>query len=202
MKRLSILLSVAVLVIFIGTDAGAYTWYYYNGHYYTITQSNKTWEESESEAQSLGGDLVVINDQDEQDWLVATFGTNQPFWIGLRQLDNQPTVDSGWYWINGDPLTYVNWNSPSEPNDSFLSSSWMIEDNDENYGEMNVPGAAPKWNDIANDLTVDWTRDGIKNLGIIEIIAPVPSTIMLLGPWLLGLVGFNKYNKRRKTNYL
>ncbi|MFM6578530.1 MAG: lectin-like protein [Dolichospermum sp.] len=36
-----------------------------------------TWEQAQAEAQSLGGNLVTINSQEEQDFLVSTFGGNQ-----------------------------------------------------------------------------------------------------------------------------
>ena len=45
-----------------------------------------SWTASEAYANSLGGHLVVINDQAEQDLLVSEFGGTETFWIGLNDL--------------------------------------------------------------------------------------------------------------------
>jgi hypothetical protein len=44
-----------------------------------------TWIEAEAEAQAISPDahLVTVNDQAENDWIVATFGGDQEFWIGF-----------------------------------------------------------------------------------------------------------------------
>jgi hypothetical protein len=60
-----------------------------NGHvYYLLPQS--TWSASEADAQALGGHLVTINDQAEQQWVFSTFGsyggTDKSLWIGLREF--------------------------------------------------------------------------------------------------------------------
>jgi lectin-like protein len=94
-----------------------------------------SWTEAEAYANSLGGHLVVIHDQAEQDRLVAQFGGKEPFWIGLRAARSAGTFT----WVNGDPLTYTNW-LPHEPNNARGVES---------YGEMNWGGAG-KWNDATN----------------------------------------------------
>lgn len=52
-----------------------------NGHQYCLTTAD-TWTASETEAVTKGGNLVTINDQAEQDWLLQTFGNTDPLWIG------------------------------------------------------------------------------------------------------------------------
>src|SRR5262249_37627601 len=47
-----------------------FTW---NGHYYTLTNQSESWDAAEAEAVALGGHLVAINDQAEQDFLVRSF---------------------------------------------------------------------------------------------------------------------------------
>ncbi|WP_301337824.1 lectin-like protein, partial [Microcystis aeruginosa] len=55
-----------------------------NGHYYSLTKST-TWTEAQVEAQRLGGNLITINNADEQQWILNTFGTTGNYWIGLKK---------------------------------------------------------------------------------------------------------------------
>ncbi|QSJ20483.1 hypothetical protein JYQ62_18375 [Nostoc sp. UHCC 0702] len=116
----------------------------YNGKTYLLT-SVGTWEQAQAQAQSLGGNLVTINDQAEQDWLVTTFGNTERLWIGLTDKQTEGTFK----WVSGEPFTpftYNNW-SPGEPNNV----------GDEDYVEMYSGG---KWNDMPGSFT---------SRGIVEI---------------------------------
>jgi hypothetical protein len=67
-----------ILAISLGLagNAGAdYTWYSYGGHEYALTQSQLAWD-VEAEAVSLGGHLVTINNQDENNWLSNQFAAH------------------------------------------------------------------------------------------------------------------------------
>jgi Ca2+-binding RTX toxin-like protein len=100
----------------------------FQGHYYLLSDS-ATWDNAQTQANRLGGNLVTINSQDEQDWLQTTFGKNQNFWIGLR--DN--VTEGSFQWANGETSTFTNWNS-GEPNNF----------GNEDYVELYSTG---KWND-------------------------------------------------------
>ncbi|HTO09840.1 MAG TPA: C-type lectin domain-containing protein [Myxococcota bacterium] len=121
-----------------------------------------SWTDAEAYATSLGGHLVVIDDQAEQDALVAQFGGTEPFWIGLT--DTQ--IEGTFMWVNGDPLTYTNW-LPGEPNNS---------GGVENYGEMNW-GAPGKWNDATNEPG---------GRGIVEFPEPAAGAGLALAAVALG----------------
>ena len=54
---------------------------------------------------------MTINDAAEDEWLVATFGTQ--YWIGLNDI----AVEGEWVWSSGEPVTYTNW-FPGEPNNT------------------------------------------------------------------------------------
>ena len=120
----------------------------YNGSQYTLT-SYGTWQEAQAQAQSLGGNLVTINNQAEQDWLVSTFGVNQTLWIGLTD----EVTEGQFKWVSGEISTYTNW-LPGEPN-----NGWGGED----HVEMNF-GSPGKWNDSSSN---QFRR------GIVEIKQPV-----------------------------
>ncbi len=83
----------------------------YNGSRYQLT-SAKTWEEAQSEARSLGGNLVTINNAAEENWIKQTFGNSEGFWMGLSDKNQEGTFK----WASGEALTYTNW-APGEPND-------------------------------------------------------------------------------------
>ncbi|MEC4988218.1 MAG: Ig-like domain-containing protein [Oscillatoria sp. PMC 1068.18] len=78
-------------------------------HSYTLIEEAMTWQQAQQRAWELGGHLVSINSQAEQDFLVDNFGSQvtEGFWIGLHrqnwlQWDNGETVDYG-YWQEGEP---------------------------------------------------------------------------------------------------
>jgi hypothetical protein len=134
--------------------AQTYTWIQNpaNGHSYAVT-APMDWGAAEAEAQRVGGHLVTIRSQTENDWLVQTFGTAVPMWIGF----NDVAAEGTWIWSSGEPVTFTRW-APGEPNNS----------NGEDYGhfDSSTPGL---WNDTGYAGGVHhWT-------GIIELSAPVAS---------------------------
>ena len=94
---------------------------------YVVTEAD-TWLNSEATAVALGGHLVTINDQAEQDLLYDLFGTDA-FRIGFTDQE----VEGQWEWISGEPVTYTNWQL-GEPNDA---------GGNEDYSRMDYRG----WND-------------------------------------------------------
>ena len=123
--------------------------YPYNGHYYCLSNASG-WQNAETEAQSFGGDLVTINDENEQNWLTQTFGVSansSTLWIGYTDQD----AENDFKWISGDSSTYTNWHY-GEPN------NWGWE----NYAHMYSDGT---WNDLYSD-----SDSG--GYGIIELSSP------------------------------
>ncbi|AFW94016.1 MULTISPECIES: bluetail domain-containing putative surface protein [Nostocales] len=147
----------------------------YNGSQYTLT-SYGTWQEAQAQAQSLGGNLVTINNQAEQDWLVSTFGVNQTLWIGLTDEVTEGTFK----WVSGEISTYTNW-LPGEPN-----NGWDGED----YVEMNF-GSPGKWNDSSSN---QFRR------GIVEITSPTYTPIESTGNTKLVKDITDKYFTQIGTN--
>ena len=93
----------------------------YNGHTYVTTNDNMSWTDAEAYAQSLGGHLVTINDQAEQDWLSQAFGPMSGLWIGL----NRRPSDGVWVWSSGQASSYTNWASgqPNGYDGTYLNSN-------------------------------------------------------------------------------
>src|SRR6185436_15709629 len=112
------------------------------GHtYYLLAQTN--WTAAEAEAVSLGGHLATVNDATENEWIRVTFsnfgGVGRDAWIGLTDV----AQEGAWVWINGEPVTYFNWNS-GEPNNG--AGYYPQED-------QVVLLSNGKWNDAADYLT-------------------------------------------------
>uniref|UniRef100_UPI0011774F71 DNRLRE domain-containing protein n=1 Tax=Calothrix rhizosoleniae TaxID=888997 RepID=UPI0011774F71 len=122
-----------------------YTYYTYGQSTYVLSSAT-TWEAAQTEAQSLGGNLVTINDAAEEDWLKQTFGTSEELWIGLTDKDTEGTFT----WASGEAVTYTNW-VPGEPNSHSTSSD---------YVRMNFDNSDSGWGDLSENY---------QRLGIIEI---------------------------------
>ncbi len=94
----------------------------YNGSQYLVIETATVWSKAQAYAESLGGNLVTINDAAEEKWLQDTFGTSEMFWIGLSDAETEGT----WKWASGEVSDwvkgaandgiYTNW-SPGQPDD-------------------------------------------------------------------------------------
>ena len=110
-----------------------------NGHVYYLLSLN-CWTISETEAESLGGTLAVIDNAGEQEWVYSTFGSyggvnRGGLWIGLHR-----TKPGGPFaWVGDAKLDYVNW-GPGEPN-----NVGGVEDSAHLQNGGSAPGT---WNDL------------------------------------------------------
>ncbi len=135
------------------------------GNRYFLTESASSWTEAQAEAASQGGNLVAINNADEQKWLLDVFVSTELFWIGFTDQE----TEGAWKWVNGEKVTYTNW-TPNEPNNGqfFLENQYVGR---ENYAVMNWQSNG-KWNDIHNIY--------LKARGIVEVVKdfiPKPPSI-------------------------
>ncbi|MFN9062997.1 MAG: lectin-like protein, partial [Pseudanabaena sp.] len=103
-----------------------------NNRYYSLLSGAGSWEALQAQAEALGGNLVTINDADENQFILTNFGTG--YYIGLTDKEEEGV----WKWISGEPATYINWES-GEPN------NW---NGNEDYGWFWT--SSGKWNDIGN----------------------------------------------------
>jgi len=105
----------------------------YNGSEYQLTSAT-TWQQAQSEAEALGGNLVTINDAAEQAWLQDTFGGNERLWTGLTDS----ATEGEFAWSSGANVNYTNW-SQNQP---------------DNFGrgeDFTVFLANGKWNDAGGN---------------------------------------------------
>lgn len=125
------------------------------GNTYFLTESRSSWTEAQAEAIAKGGNLVTINNAEEQNWLLDVFGRNELFWIGITDAETEGV----WKWVSGEKVTYTNW-TPNEPNNGrfFVGGQYL---GTENYAVMNWQ-ANGRWNDVHNLY--------LKARGIVEVV--------------------------------
>jgi hypothetical protein len=151
-----------------------------NNHYYFLLGSDN-WTASQSQALSLGGNLVTINDAAENAWVVTTFlnygGMNRDLWTGL----NDAATEGTYQWASGEPFTYSNW-QPGQPDNG--GGYYPNENYVHIYGGTTteqLPGWTPgKWNDL-QDIAGYTSNTGTSRqiFGVVEVV-PEPSVNILL----------------------
>ena len=114
---------------------------YFNGHAYKIIAQTVTWTEAKTQCENMGGHLVTITSQEEQNFMNSFVQDKANlFWIGLHL--NQGT----WEWITGEPLSYTNWGS-GEPNSDFNNTEFCVD----MYGRPDRYFHLGEWNDARYD---------------------------------------------------
>ena len=75
-----------------------------NNHRYEVVSCG-TWLQCRDNASALGGKLVTIRSQAENDWLAANFSMAALYWIGAYY----DTTTRAWKWASGEPFAYSHW---------------------------------------------------------------------------------------------
>jgi hypothetical protein len=142
-----------------------------NGHTYMLLAGG-SWANAEGTAVALGGHLATVRSQAEHDWILATWhnfqGTDIDLWIGFTDQAQEGTFT----WINGEPVTYTNWDT-GEPNNGGTSGV------PENYAVMRKNNPAAFWNDLQNAPPI--TSFHYNPHGVVEITATNPGTGFCFG---------------------
>ncbi|XP_051988679.1 CD209 antigen-like protein D [Xyrauchen texanus] len=76
-------------------------WFKAKGRFYVFSTDTKDWKSSRERCQALGGDLVIINNEEEQDFLSEKVDGYDFNWIGLTDIQNEGV----WLWVDNAPLT-------------------------------------------------------------------------------------------------
>jgi serine/threonine protein kinase len=180
-----------------------------NGHAYYLL-NNSTWFVAESRAKTLGGHLVTIRNQAENDWIYKTFsgfgGVERHLWLGLYDSDlehnasNNVSRRAEFFWISGEPVTYSNWGIREPSGERYGKSLEQFEA----YGLMfspsfndGVPGTGGQWNDAIPKILGFKGPLGERYSpinGVVEI-AP-PGALMNRVPILAGPIE-NRFNQHR-----
>lgn len=131
----------------------------YNGHYYMLYQDSLAWDEANLYCQQMGGHLLTITSQEEQDFINSCLSTSTKlknlYWIGLEE------VGKGWSWVTQEDYGYENW-AIGEPNNDFSGTEGVVQI----YGKDHSSFRVGQWNDSRyNGGTADFWR--LSNTGFI-----------------------------------
>ena len=136
-----------------------------NNHTYYLLEPS-TCTDAEISAIQLGGHLVTINEQSENDWVFNTFASNYgALWIGL----NDAAQEGVFAWLSGEPVNYTNWET-GQPD---ISGGIDYELEDYVVLWNDTGREIGRWNDIINASIYP-------TAGVVEIV-PEPATLFLLG---------------------
>ncbi|KAL1278402.1 hypothetical protein QQF64_025075 [Cirrhinus molitorella] len=111
-------------------------WIKAQDRFYVFSTDVLNWNSSRQRCQDLGGDLVIINNIDEQEFLSKRVNDKNDYhWIGLT--DSQ--TEGVWLWVDNKLLNINLWESP--PDD------WKVEN--ALHGEDCVILKGEKWGDVS-----------------------------------------------------
>jgi hypothetical protein len=87
----------------------------FNGHYYKLYNGAKTWVDAKVACESVGGYLVTITSQEEQNFINIILNrpeaTGTYYAYGGLQPAGSIEPVGNWQWVTGEPWSYTNWNS-------------------------------------------------------------------------------------------
>ncbi len=131
----------------------------YGGHSYLLIDESMTWNEADEYCKKLGGHLVSITSEKEQqfiDQLVKSHSKSKIFyWLG----GNDARQEGKWEWCTGEVWSYQNWDSDQPDNRSGADGS------SQNYLALDSQNSN-RWNDVGNegDSNGIWS---LENIGFI-----------------------------------
>jgi len=137
-----------------------------NGHFYYLLQPG-TWTDAQATAQTLGGNLVTIDDSAEQSWVYTHFASNggvgRNIWIGYYDPAQDALTGAAhaanFVWVDGSTSTFTNWNT-GEPNNFNHGQFWA-------YIMAPHWGTNGLWDDNEGTGLVD--HFGAQSQGVVEI---------------------------------
>jgi hypothetical protein len=114
---------------------------YYWGISDTSTRTLPDWWDAEAEAVACGGHLVTVNDENEDQWLMDTFGTWDAFWIGFTDWGTEGV----YRWISGQPVSYTHWDYVQPDNAGY---DFRMRRGGQDVARMNLTDSMdPGWTD-------------------------------------------------------
>ncbi|XP_072543440.1 uncharacterized protein [Salminus brasiliensis] len=76
-------------------------WKYFMGKCYYFSTDKETWTASRDACVAVGGDLVIINTPEEEDFIKRLGTSNEYYWVGLTDA----VKEGDWRWLDGTKLS-------------------------------------------------------------------------------------------------
>ncbi len=138
-----------------------------NGHWSAAVENGSliTWSASRDAAIARGGHLATISSAEENatvSTLVTALGGN--VFLGGYQPDPSSPTSEGWFWIDGSPWSYTNWNS-GEPNDQGSPNESFLEMWGDTWNDTPEQGSQYNTHRYSIEWSADCNADGIVDYG-------------------------------------
>jgi hypothetical protein len=138
----------------------------YNGHLYGVYDTVMDWQQAKSYCESIGGHLITIASQEEQDFFDDTLvdlTTRELHWLGATD----EAEEGVWKWVSGEPFAYSNW-LRGQPDDSWEDENYVNLVAKDTYWYSSQVG---KWIDVTVSGNID------HNIGFVCEWDEIPSSI-------------------------
>ena len=88
---------------------------YLGSHRYEFYKGNAPWTDARDYAESIGGHLMTVTSESEQDLIQSYYDNNNDakLWLGATDAENIGT----WKWVTGEPFVFDRW-AEEEPNNT------------------------------------------------------------------------------------
>ncbi|KAM4579537.1 C-type lectin domain family 4 member E-like [Fundulus diaphanus] len=115
-------------------------WGSFQGRCYLLSTTTATWQRAEDQCKTLGGHLLVLNNEEELDYISRIVEIKYHYWIGLveRQHEGQ------WSWVDG-----TDFDSTPKFWDQGQPDNWDFRENGEDCGQLHgsLRRKRKLWND-------------------------------------------------------
>ncbi len=115
----------------------------YGSSIYVAGTIGLSWHDAVAEAQAMGGHLVTISSEGENNFIKNTFGTDGAVWVALSDHVNEGTFR----WSNGESVAFTKW-MPGEPSDFGSGQDFAA-----------MVTADGSWDDVGDDEPEIWVDD-------------------------------------------
>ena len=149
-----------------------------------------TWKEAEAAANALGGHLVTINDQEENDWLVEKFKDVDLVKDDDRYINHSDIYSIGltrdsrndkWSWSSGEDVNFTNF-GPNEPynGQKYAAMNTFNQEQTEAAPDWNWGSVSGSWVDGYADGVTPMTSDGLYGIAEIPLIKREESAYVIV----------------------
>ena len=138
----------------------------HDGHHYLTSKFQSSWLNAASTASEMGGYLISITSEEENNWAASNRDGLDNTWLGCSDA----TIEGQWAWESGEEFSYTNWaigegdNGTSQNYGVFWNPNWndhwTAEDNGDNRFQVEFD-EMPQWLNAALNpgLTIElWVR--------------------------------------------